>query len=169
MSTFVFLSPAVGGGETFYTFSVPVSSSFVQNFALLPLPACQVVFFVCWFGSPPPLPSVCFIPSSIYYLFLSFTASKDLRGEKEKTKLFFPLCASVVPNQPPPVPNLPAAGRAVSGLSFGAEGCFASFTSSSNKPLSAGRGAAHRGGSVLGSTEGGNSPGFLLNAALSGS
>lgn len=58
MSTFVFLSPAVGGGM-FYTFSVPVSSSFVQNFALLPLRACQVVFFVCWFGSPPPPSPLC--------------------------------------------------------------------------------------------------------------
>lgn len=108
MSTFVFLSPAVGGGM-FYTFSVPVSSSFVQNFALLPLRACQVVFFVCWFGSPPPpLPSVCFIPSSIYYLFLSFTASKDLRGEKEKTKLFSFLCVRpLCPTNPPVCPTCP--------------------------------------------------------------
>lgn len=71
MSTFVFLSPAVGGGM-FYTFSVPVSSSFVQNFALLPLRACQVVFFVCWFGSPPPPLCVFYtefhlLPFSIFY------------------------------------------------------------------------------------------------------
>lgn len=49
MSTFVFFASRCWGGVTFYTFSVPVSSSFVQNFALLR--PCQVVFFVRWFGS----------------------------------------------------------------------------------------------------------------------
>lgn len=67
----IFVSSCWGG--TFYTFSVPVSSSFVQNFALLPLRACQVVFFVCWFGSPPPPPLCVFytefhlLPFSIFY------------------------------------------------------------------------------------------------------
>lgn len=85
---------------------------------------------------------MCFVPSSIYYLFLSFAASKDLRGEKNtkqnpKTCFLSFVCIRAAASQPPAA----WCRAASSALGMGKAALHRLLLVKIN--LSAGRGAEH--------------------------
>lgn len=85
---------------------------------------------------------MCFVPSSIYYLFLSFAASKDLRGEKNtkqnpKTCFLSFVCIRAAAPQPPAA----WCRAASSALGMGKAALHRLLLVKIN--LSAGRGAEH--------------------------